>query len=180
MIRSPRARAGLVAGLAVAGLAACHRTEPPPAPQAQPSAEPAPESSAPLPPDHLLWGELPEGSEKAFGLLLPRTFQVTRRFEREVAAEGAAPPELLANYIRRHIENSSVEVGPTHTIFRNAHPKGGGPPLRIDVTLVSGGSQILVIDLTPPPVPTGLSEAERWRQAGLKSNGELLDPNHVF
>ena len=137
--------------------------------------------SGPLPSDHLLWGELAEGPERVLGLALPRGFLVTKRFDGEVVARGSASPERVANYVRRRIEAASVEVGPTRTIFQSARVKGGsGPLLRIDVTDASEGAEIVLRDLSPVPVPSGLTEEERWRRAGLKPNGDLLDPTKAF
>ena len=40
--------------------------------------------------------------------------------------------------------------------------------------------ELVVRDLTPPPVVPGLSEEERWRRTGLRPNGQPLDPNNTF
>ncbi|MCC6645382.1 MAG: hypothetical protein IT374_07425 [Polyangiaceae bacterium] len=55
-----------------------------------------------------------------------------------------------------------------------------GPPLRLSVSDLGGVTEISLQDLTPPPVDTTLTEEERWRRAGLKPTGEVLDPTRAM
>jgi hypothetical protein len=144
-----------------------------PAQSTQPSA---------LPADHLAPGELAEGTEKAFGLTLPRAFRVTRRFDTSVFSMGNVAPEYAANYVRRRIDAEATEVGPTRTIFVKAHVRGGDPNvvLHVEVTEAAAGAEIVVRNVTPAPVEPGLSEEERWKRQGLKPNGQVADPTHLF
>ena len=145
---------------------------------------PAPSASvAPLPIDHLAPGELAEGPEKAFGLAIPRTFRVGRRFDDSVFASGAASPETVANYVRRRIEAEAVEIGPTRTIFVRARVKGVGPNsplLRVEVSEGALGAELVVRNITPAPVVPDLTEEERWKREGLTPQGKVLDPSKTF
>jgi hypothetical protein len=136
-------------------------------------------SAAPLPPDHLLPGELAEGKETAFGVVLPRGFTVERRFEDAIHFTGQASAEHVSAYLRRRITVSTVEVGPSRTIFASARSRTG-LPVTVEITDRGGYVDLVVRNLTPPPVPAGLSEAERWQRTGLKPNGEPLDPNNTY
>lgn len=136
-------------------------------------------SAAPVPADHLLPGELPEGKEIAYGLALPRGFVVDQRFEDAVHASGNGSPEHVSAFVRRRIQVSTVEVGPARTIFAAARSKTG-VPITVEITDRDNRVELVVRDLTPPPVVPGLSEEERWRRAGLRPNGQPLDPNNTF
>jgi hypothetical protein len=176
-LRGPgRAAPTVLLVLALVGCKRGARQEPSPAASASASLE------APLPVDTVLPGELGEGTEKAYGLVLPRNYVIVRRFEGAIFAEGSARAEQAANYVRRRIVASSVEVGASQTIFQGARAKGNGdaPFVRIEVAETNQGSKIVLRDLTPAPVVPGLSDEERWRRAGLKPNGEVLDPQHAF
>lgn len=171
-------RSVLTAVVIVVLATACDR------PSTQGNYQAAPSSSvAPLPADRLAPGELPEGPEKAFGLAIPRTFSVARRFDDSVFASGVASPEMLANYVRRRIEADTVEVGPTRTIFVRARVKGAGAKsalLRIEVGEGGLGTELVVRNVTPAPIVPDLSEEERWKREGLTPQGKVLDPTRVF
>lgn len=136
-------------------------------------------SAEPLPVDRLLPGELAEGVESAYGLPLPRGFVVERRFEDSVHAVGQSTGERVSAFLRRRMVISTVEVGPARTIFARAR-SGTGVPITVEVTDRDGRVEVLVRNLTPPPVVPGLSEEDRWKRTGLKPNGGLLDPDRTF
>jgi hypothetical protein len=170
---------GCVVGSLAAGAAGCHQE-----PQATPviAAVSAAPSAPALPVDYQLPGELGEGSEKTFGLILPRRFAVRARFEHASSSFGDASPEQVSNYIRHRVEAATVEVGPARTIFQAAKIKGqaSAPLLRIEIADAPGGAEIVVTDLSPAPVVPGLTEEERWRRQGLRPDGRLLDPTKAF
>ena len=115
------------------------------------------------------------------GILMPRGFLVHRVFESQTHVRGMATPEQTANYLRRRLEAGSVDVGPARTIFSSARVKGkGGPALRVEVNALGGVTEVVVIELKPIPVDPSLSEEERWRKAGLRPGGGLLDPQKTF
>jgi hypothetical protein len=126
--------------------------------------------------DHLAEGELLEGKEKAFALLLPRGAKVTYRFASAIHVEAAIALEPLANYIRSRVRDGNIQVGASETRFERVRvPEEPGRPLRIRIATQNGYSRIVIEDVTPPPDPTG-SPAERMQQVGLTPDGKLLDP----
>jgi hypothetical protein len=50
----------------------------------------------------------------------------------------------------------------------------------IEITDRSGQVELVVRDLTPPPIPQGLSDEERWKRAGLRPDGTPIDPSKVY
>lgn len=159
------------------GASACR--EAPPAPTRTVQSAVAVASAAPVPVDHLLPGELAEGKEDAYGLVLPRGFAVDQRFEDAIHASGSGSPEHVSAFVRRRIVVSTVEVGPARTIFAAARSKTG-IPITVEITDRENRVELVVRNLTPPPVAPGLSEEERWRRTGLRPNGQPLDPNNTF
>lgn len=167
-------------GASLAVLASCGRSAPS-APPPEPSAAALPPSAAPLPPDRTLPDELAQGESRVAGLWLPSGFRVDRVFEAQTHVRGPASPEQTANYLRRRLEAGRVDVGPNRTIFSAARPRGqGGPELRVEVNAIGGSTEIVIIELRPAPVDPNLTEEERWRRAGMKPSGGLLDPQTAF
>jgi hypothetical protein len=158
-------------------LLGCRKQEDPGAPR--PLASATTSAAPPVPPDHLLPGELGEGKEIAFGLVLPRGFTVERRFADAIHASGSSTVEHVAAYVRRRVVASTVEVGPARTIFASAQT-ATHVPVTIEITDRSGQVELVVRDLTPPPIPQGLSDEERWKRAGLRPDGTPIDPSKVY
>jgi len=135
-------------------------------------------SSRAKPLDHLAQGELAPGSERLFGLHVPRKMTVERRFMDSAHAAGPVSPEDLSNYVRERVSVAQVEVGAARTVFPRVVIKAGDTSrvYRIEVApRRGGGSELEVRDITPLPVPSGLSDAERWKRAGMKPDGTPLD-----
>jgi hypothetical protein len=135
------------------------------------------------PVDHLAPGELQEGTEKAFSLVLPSGVHVQRAFMYSVFASGTPRADDVANYVRARVRGGTVTRGVTGTIFdevkvpaepnRLLHIRVGRPP-------ASEGCQLEVRDVTPaPPLPAPTTETERFRQAGLTPDGKFIDPQHL-
>jgi hypothetical protein len=158
----------------VALLAGCDKKDPPPA---------STESTAPASPvDHLAPGEVPEGKDKAFALVLPRGVTVEHSFVDVIFARGTVPAELLANYVRTRVQDGKVTVGAGRTVFDQVKVPSDPKRLlhiRIDPAADGIGARIEVRDVTPPPPDNLPDEESRWRSAGLKPNGEQLDPKHT-
>lgn len=167
----------LLATLPLAG--ACKRTVPPdPQVRATPSAA---ASVAALPVDALEPGELQEGTEKVYGLTLPRSFKVVREFDGVAYCAGSGRPENVSNYIRRRVDARTVELGPARTVFPTVQVNGStGKKLRIEVASGNGETELIIRDVTPPAIEPGLTEEERWKKAGLKPSGGLLNPDTTF
>jgi hypothetical protein len=156
-----------VALIVVTGCA--RNSTPPPAP--------APSASATVTVDRLLPGELGESTTRALGLPVPREMRVERIFSDSFVARGHVDVEPLANYVRRRVDASSVEIGAARTLFPKAHVKGepDAKMVRIEVVRDNDSSLLIVRDITPPPVAPGLSDDERWRKAGVVP-GKPFDP----
>ena len=137
----------------------------------------APSSSA-LPVDQLAPGELAPGKTEVHGFPVPLGMEIESRLRDRVYLRGRVSPEGLANYVRQHVSVSHVEIGAARTIFPHARIKGG-PPDRVyslEVLPDHDGTRLAIVDITPPPPPPpGLTDAERWRAAGLSPDGRPLD-----
>lgn len=144
-----------------------------------PSTEPAPAPvEGPRPPvDKLEPGELAEGSEKAFGLAIPRAMLIEARFPDAVFAAGEIAPELVVNYVRKRVVSEGVEASPAKTVFPRATLKDA-PASVVQIEVVARGraTSLVVRDVTRPPAKDGLSEEQRWKELGLTPQGEPLDP----
>jgi hypothetical protein len=164
------ARGVLIGGLLV-WMIGCGRKEPPPSPLPPAS---APTAAA----DRLLPGELAEGRERAMGLAVPREMTVVRVFDDSAVARGRVDADALSNYVRKRVDVPAAEIGAARTVFPKAHVKGQPPDriVRIEVVQGIGATELLLRDLTPPVIPPGLSEDERWRKAGVVP-GKPNDPN---
>jgi hypothetical protein len=160
--------------LLIASLAcgSCHRK---PVPAPADSAVGA--GSAPRPVDRLTPDELAAGTAEVWGLAIPRDMRIEHHFPEIAYVVGPVKPDALANYVRDRVVVSHVEIGAGRTIFPSARIKGGPPDhlYELDVIPEAGGSRLEIQDLTPVKVVPGLSDAERWRQAGLTPQGRPLD-----
>ena len=157
----------LGAGALLLGVFACKREEElPVVPAASASVAPAP------PVDHLATGELLEGTEKAFELWLPRGMRVDGAFVDVVYASGTVPSDALANYVRARVRDGKVVTGATGTVFDRVRiPAAPDVELAIYVRPAPQGSSIEIRNVT--------DENERWKAAGLKPGGGVLDPTHL-
>lgn len=136
--------------------------------------QPAPSRTTPV--DHLRPGEIAQGKELAFGLPLPRDIRVSARFPDAVFASGRVGFEALSNYVRERVDAESIDTGPTKTVFVQAAPKADpSRRLRIEVSLQRGMTELTIRDTSrKPPSDAGLSQAERWHQAGVAPDGGPL------
>ena len=142
---------------------------------------PAPPPVAPqLPVDRTLPGELAEGTEKAFGLMLPRVMVVRGRFTDFIVGAATVSPDQVANYIRQRVAANQVETGPVKTVFSGAVVQGQ-PDVLLTIEVLSHGgyTELQVHNLSLVKSAPGLSEDERWQQAGLKRDGTPIDPTHL-
>ena len=135
-------------------------------------------SSSARPVDRLAPDELAAGNAEVWGFAVPREMQVEHRYQEATHIIGPVPPDALANYVRDRVVVSHVEIGAGRTIFPNARIKGGASDrvYELDVIPEPGVTRLVIRDTTPLKVEPGLSDAERWRQAGLTPDGRPLDP----
>jgi len=171
-----RTRGLLVAACFGLGALACDRSEPAGAPAAS-------TSSQPKTPDRLAPGEIAEGKTDLFGLRLPRDLKVEARFPHSGYASGKITPEALSNYVRKRVDVRHVELAASRTVFPKARIKGADAERRFRIEVIPLGrrSKLMVQWLNPPrpPAAKGLSEAERWKQAGLTPDGKQLNPQEL-
>jgi len=150
---------------------ACHRR----------SETPLPVEAAPAP-DRLSGEErLPE-AETAFGLPLPRGLRLTRAFNDSAYFAGGLPPAAVVEHLGSQLVSSYLELMGTRSVFARAQIKGDAEKrlFRIEVSPISGGSQLYIQNITPPPVPKGLSPEEMWKLAGRKPDGKPVDENQLY
>jgi hypothetical protein len=168
------ARSGAVPRLALAAslvIAGCHgKAAPAPAGSAAPS-------SAPTPIDRLAPDELSSGSADVWGFHIPSEMRIEHHYQEAAYIIGPVKPDALSNYVRDRVIVSHVEIGAGRTIFPNARIKGGAPDriYELDVIPEPGATRLVIHDITPLKVVPGLSDEERWRQAGLTPQGRPLD-----
>jgi hypothetical protein len=170
------------AGCAVIALlaSACHRSSPaddgPP-----PTASAAAVRVAPIvPADHLAPGELLEGTDKAFDVILPRGLRVDGAFVDEVLTSGALAVHPLVEYFRTHVQNGDLREGATTATFD--HVTAPGKPdrlLSVHIGKAGDGAHVEIRDTTPPKGPLLPDENARWKQVGLTPSGRLVDPTHL-
>jgi hypothetical protein len=142
-----------------------------------PPPSPAPAAVASTALDRLLPGELAEGTERALGLAVPRDMRFERVFDDSAVARGRVGTEALANYVRKRVDAATVEIGAARTLFPRAHVKGqpSDKTVRIEVIRDVDSTVLYLRDTTPPVVPPGLTEEERWRKQGVVP-GKPFDP----
>src|SRR3954470_6131418 len=75
------------------------------------------------PPDRLAPGEVVEGSERAFGLPLPRASRVAARFATSAHITSTVTPEQLANFVRSRVKEGNVTQGTSSTKLENVIPR---------------------------------------------------------
>jgi hypothetical protein len=170
-------RADLRAVAIAIALASCKKDEAATEPLA---AGPTADAAVARPADHLAPGELLEGTEKAFGLTLPRAMHVDQAFVDVVYASGDLKPEAVANYIRGRVRMGTVQIGAASTLFERVQIPGL-PGREIAIRVSQGergeGCRVDFRDVTPPVLPP--TEAERWKAVGLSPEGKILDPTHL-
>lgn len=148
--------------------------------QALPSKETraAATASAPAPPvDRLLPGELGSSSELVFGFPVPIGMSVERVFPDAAHLIGEVTVSGLVDYIRKHAQVGTAELTGSMMRFDQVRIPQQAPDHLYRFELVRQARQVRLVikNITPPPTQAGLTEEERWRQAGLRPDGQPLD-----
>lgn len=144
------------------------RSPPPPSSAAE---APKPTSQDRLPP-----GALVEGSDSVFGLQLPRAAKIDARFAKSVHVSGLWSTTDLGDYLRERVAAAHVEVADGRLVFPRARIRGGdGRIFRFEIIDEGTRRRLVIDDVTPRPRVEGISEAERWRRAGLTPDGKLAN-----
>jgi hypothetical protein len=163
---------------ALSVLAACHRS-------LSDDAAPSPSAAAlrappPGPADHLAPGELLEGTDKAFGITLPRGLRVDSAFVDAVYTSGMLDVHALATYFSAHLQNGDLREGATSATFEHVNAKDKpGRLLTVHIAKMGDGARVDFRDVTPVPGPNLPDDTARWRHVGLTPNGRLIDPTHL-
>lgn len=167
--QQPHPGLGLALALALAGCEAGPAPQPP-----ANSVEPAL--------DRLQPGESLPGVETAFGIEVPRGMQLTARFPDVVQLRGRVPLSDLVKYYRKHVKVSAIELGANQAVFPAVYVNGDTSRRVYRIVITDHGARrtIRMTDETKPPAVQGLSEAERWKRAGLQSDGTQLDRSKVY
>lgn len=121
-------------------------------------------------------GEIAAGEERAFGLLLPREMRVQAKLDDAWHMKGNLRFDDVTNFVRRRVAAAREETGPTKTVFVDAAVLGDAEERRVQVEISKRDAKIWMVvrDRTPKPKEEGLSEAERWRRAGIGRGGKVL------
>jgi hypothetical protein len=174
------ARVGNTLAAAALLLLACKGRADEPAPEAA-AASAAPSARA-VPADHLAADEVAEGTEDAFGLRLPRGYVVTARYPDLVRARGSLPAKVLAGYVEERVRDGTLDPRNGEMLFDRVRIRENplrDLAIRIDYPKEGGGARIEVRDLTIAPPPNLPNDEARFRAAGFKRDGQLLDPQHT-
>jgi hypothetical protein len=155
-------------------LAGCENDppEPPPPPAAALTA-----TAKPSPVDHVDSNEIPEGTEKAFGLPIPRVMRVERRFSDAVHARGDVSLDVAASYVSARVVAAHVEKSPAKTVFSGATLKSD-PSRTLSVELVAYGDRtdLIVRDVTRPAGQSVVSPTDPWYKPGFDPKDRKADP----
>jgi hypothetical protein len=172
---------GVAGAVAVAALGlACSKTSSAPDDVQPWSSTLAPLATAP-PADHLGKDELIEGTERAFGVALPRGLAVDQRYPDTVYASGPMTVHALVLYFGPRLQGGSLRESDTVATFERVSAPGLRPEteLAIHLTQGVGETSVAISSTTYPPAPVLPDEESRWRQTGLTPNGRILDPTHL-
>jgi hypothetical protein len=156
---------------AALALASC-KDDPQPPPQPATTAAPA----APAV-DRVEPGTVPEGTEKAFGLPIPRAMTIEARFPDTVRAHGRVPLDDMANYVRARVVAERVETGPAKTVFSGATLKTSPEKtLRVEVVAFGDRTEMIVRDVTRPPAADVVKPTDPWNKPGFDPRDRKADP----
>jgi hypothetical protein len=148
----------------------------------EPTPAPAPIETASrrAPADHLAPGELIEGTQVALGVTLPRDLHLEETFTDVAYAKGLAPVHSLVQYFRARLRDGSLREGDTTATFDHVHAPGRPDrELSVHIAETIGAVRVEMRDTTPPPQSNLPDDEARFRQVGLRPDGQWLDPTHL-
>jgi hypothetical protein len=99
------------------------------------------------------------------------------RTQKVARASGEVNFDDLTEYVKDRIVARHAEMFGARLEFPRAKIRGNENGI-YKVSLLKGNREqvLLIQDETPRPATVGLTEEQRWKEAGLKPNGELVDP----
>lgn len=145
-------------------------------------AAPAPRASESVAPDRLAPDEPLVGTGHVWGIRVPDGLRVGAEFPRVVHLSGARSLVAVTEAFRQQLVTNEIEVTPTRTVIEQAYVKGATQRRLLRIEAASEGilTHVAITDITPVPVPTGLSESERWERAGRNPDGTVKNPSQVL
>ena len=128
------------------------------------------------PPDGVAEGELDAGPDRAFGFVLPRGMRITARMNDTVYATGRLGFAATKRYLREQVIDAKAVETATRLSLDNAtvahSPKH---KVMLVVSMKSGKVELMIRDRRRKEAEPGLSEEERWRRAGLTTDGQVVE-----
>jgi hypothetical protein len=148
---------------------------------AGPGAAASSASGQAVPLDRLLPGELSASSALVFGFPIPVGMHVERSFADAAHLVGEVTVNGLVDYVRKHATVKAPELADSVLVFDPVHIPSQGESRQYRFEISSGGRKVrlLVRDVTAPPQQPGLTDEERYRQAGLSPNGVPLNATEL-
>jgi hypothetical protein len=134
----------------------------------------------PQTPDRLPPGELLEGPDRVFGFAIPRGMKLEAQFSGRADIVGTPSQQLVTDYVRQRVLVHHVQVEGTRYIFPQVRIRGAGTEIyRFEVRSDGGRTRIGIQHLVDREVPQELTDEERWKRAGMRPNGSLIDPQNL-
>lgn len=172
-VRTSALHATTLLGIALALVSCRDKASSPSEPQ-RPIATAATTQTAAV--DHVDPHELPEGTETAFGLPIPRAMEVAQRLPGAIRARGDVPLDALANYVRDRVVAERVETGPAKTVFSSVTLKASpNRLLRVEVFQMGDRAELFVRDVTRPPPADVVKPTDPWDQPGFEPGDRKAD-----
>jgi hypothetical protein len=170
-----RSGARIASAVVVVGMCGCNRTHGTTTHDSNGTSAMVTSHQPPL--DRLSPGELAESSQLAFGFPVPKGMRIDRAFPDAVHLVGEVPAAELVSYVQKHAQVNGAELAGKMMHFDHVRIPSQKAPREYSFDVVQTGQkvQLIIKDVTPRQTEPGLSDEERWRQAGLKPNGEALD-----
>lgn len=133
-------------------------------------------------PDRLESGEPMIGTPRVFSLDVPDGLRIVAQYHKNVHLSGSLSLASAVEAIQRQLEPALMEFTPKRALWERALVKGEPSQrvLRIEVTREGTMTRVQISDVTGPPPIEGLSDAERWQQAGRNPDGSLKDPSQML
>jgi hypothetical protein len=133
-------------------------------------------------PDRLAPQEPLIGSQRVWGLRVPDGMTISSQFPRKVHLSGSRSLTSVMEALREQVSASHVEVTASRFIFERAVIQTEGERKLVRIEALTDGplTRVYLSDITPPPVPSGLSEAEMWERAGYNPDGTIKNPSQVL
>lgn len=167
-----------VVGVMLLAVVCCEQRRPSDA-TPPPPAVAEPSSTAPL--DRLAPGELAQSAQQVFGFPIPREMRLERAYPDAVHLVGEVEVAGIAEYVRKHADVGAPELIAQVLRFDRGRIRNQKDQrlYRFDISQRGRQVQLLISDVTPPPIQPGLTDEERWRLAGLKPDGTPLDISNL-